>query len=172
MDLKSREKKIVAVCVALVLAALVQIAVISPSVKKRDELERSIHKAQIQLEELRLLENEYKQILVETKQITRKMGGGSRNFELLSFLNQTAVKLKVRKNIDSMRPSHRELGGNLVEDTIELELEGISLENLTTFLHEIERKGAAVAIASIRIRPMQKLGGLKVSMRVTAVSTS
>lgn len=173
MDLRSREKKIIAICAVVVLAAIVHIAAVSPSVKKRDQLERSIRKAQIQLQELRILEHEYDQILMETKKIRQHMGGRSRDFELLLFLSQTANKLDIENNLTRRNPSRRELDSNLAEELVELELKGISQENLTAYLHEIERKGRAVAITSIRVRPESRLGGgLNVSMLVTSISSS
>ena len=171
IDLKSREKKIVALCAALVLAAVINFLLVSPSVDKRDELRRSIRSSQLQLEELRKLAREYDQILKETQAIRKNMGGRAQSFELLPFLSQTANKLNLKNNLTSMRPSRRALGGNLSENLVELELRGVSLENLVDYLHEVEKAGAAVAVASIRVGPESRLGGgLNVSMLVTSIN--
>ena len=71
-----------------------------------------------------------------------------------------------------MKPSRRNLDANLAEEMVELRLEGISLANLVSYLYEVERTGAGVAIASIRIQPESRLGGgLNVSMMVTSISS-
>jgi type II secretory pathway component PulM len=173
MDLRSREKKVVAVCGGLVLAAILHLVIISPSLKKRDDLDRSVARARIQLEELRLLEREYDQILDETRKIQQRMRERSRDFALFSFLDQTANRLDLKNNLTSMKPSRRTLDQNLAEDLVEMRLEGISLKNLVTYLYEIEKTGAAVAIANIRIQPESRLGaGLNVSMLVTSISST
>jgi type II secretory pathway component PulM len=173
IDLKSREKKIVAVCVAVVLAALIHVLVISPSIKKRDNLSRSIHKTNRQLAQLRKLGSEYDQILRESEAIRRNMGGRGKGFELGPFLSKTANKLGLLKNLTSMRPSSRRLDANISENLVELGLNGVSLENLVKYLHEIERAGPAVAIAKIVVRPESRLGGgLKVTMLVTSITSN
>ena len=171
IEFKTRERKIIAVCIALVLAAFIHFAFVSPAVKKRAELDRSIRRARRQLEQLRLLEREYNQILEETKKIKQRMRGRPQDFALsVSFLEQIATKLNLKNNLTSMKPSRRTLDRSLAEDMVEVGLEGISLENLVAYVYEIERTGAAVAIPSIRIQPESRLGGgLKVSMLVTSI---
>ena len=80
------------------------------------------------------------------------MAGRSGNFALSgSFFEQIAAKLAVEGNLTSMKPSRRNLDNNLVEDMVEVRLEGISLENLVAYLYEIEKTGAAIAISNINI---------------------
>jgi hypothetical protein len=89
------------------------------------------------------------------------MRGRPQGFVLsVSFLEQIASKLNIEGNLKSMNPSpRRNIGNNFVEDMVEVRLEGISLENLIAYLYEIEKTGAAVAIADIRIQPESRLGG-------------
>ncbi len=171
IDLKSRERKIIAACGAVLLAAIVHIALVAPALDKRAELEVSILEAEVQLKELRMLHLEYDQILEETGKIKRRMGGRPRDFALFSFLDHTASRLNLKNNLTSMKPSRRTVDSNLAKDFVEVRLEGISLANLVAYLHEIEKTGTAVAIANIRIQPESRLGGgLNVSMMVTALS--
>ena len=173
MNLKSREKKIVAICVALVLAAVVHIFLIAPSIEKRDKVDRSLRKAQMQLDDLRILEREYSQIIDELERITRQTGGTARSFDLWAFLSRTADKIEIKDNIDSRKTSRTELGSNLTESKIVFVLKGISLEKLVGFLHEIETKGAAVAVARIKILPGSKpTDGLRVEMTVTSIGAT
>jgi hypothetical protein len=147
--------------------------VVAPTLRKRASLESSLVSARKQLKELRLLKREYDQILDETKKIRMRMDGRSRDFALsVSFLEQTATKLEIDKNLTSMKPSRRTLDRTLAEDMVEVRLEGVSLENLIAYLYEIEKTGAAIAISNILIQPESRLGGgLNVSMLVTSVST-
>lgn len=170
INLKNREKKIIAALATLAVLAFVQVAVVSPALKKRADLGRAIIQAREQLAELKLLKHDYDQILVETEKINRKVAGRPRDFTLFSFLDQTATKLNLKSNLASMKPSRRSVDSKLAEEMVEVRLEGISLENLVSYLYEIERTGAAVAIASIRIQPESRLNaGLNVSMQVTSV---
>ncbi|UCD56581.1 MAG: type II secretion system protein M [Candidatus Hydrogenedentota bacterium] len=173
MDLKDRERKLIAVSAAIVLVALIHWLIVSPVLRKRADLERRIALAGNQLNELRLLQREYDQILEETKKINQHMSALPRDFALFSFLDQTANRLDLKNNLTSLKPSRRNLDADLTEEMVEVRLEGISLENLAAYLHEIERASAAIAIASIRIQPESKLGGgLNVSMLVTSIGPS
>ena len=170
IDLKSRERKFIAVCVAIVCAALVHGLIVSPVLKKRSELDSQISSDLDQLFELKLLQREYDQILAESKIINQRVDRRPRDFALFSFLDQTANRLKLKKNLTSMKPSRKSIDISLAEDIVEVKLEGISLENLVAYLHEIESTGAAIAIASVRIQPEPRLGGgLNVSMMVTSI---
>jgi len=170
IDLKTRERKLIALCVVLVCAALVHGLIVSPVVKKRAELDDRINAALDQLYELKLLQREYDQIMAESKAINQRVGRRPRDFALFSFLDQTANKLNLKKNLTSLKPSKKNIDGSLAEDIVEVKLEGISLENLVAYLYEIEKTGAAIAIASIRIQPESRLGGgLNVSMMVTSI---
>jgi type II secretory pathway component PulM len=170
MDRWSREKKVIAICGVLVVVAFVNIFVVSPSTAKRDRLERSVRNAQGKLEELRMREHEYSQIFNELTRITQQTDRSARSFELGQFLFSTADKLSIaRPSIDR---SKKQLDRGFVENRAVLKFTSISLENLVTYLYEIEKKGAAVAIADLRIVTNPKQGGLRVDMVVTSIGAT
>ena len=170
IQLKKREKRIIAACLGIAAVILAHFAVISPALAKRDELKTRISQADVQGEELKGLRLQYDQILNETEKINSRIKNRPRNFTLFSFLDQTASRLNLKSNLAAMKPSRRAIDKNLVEDMVEVRLEGISLENLVAYLYEIERTGAAVVISSIRIQPESRLGGgLNVSMLVNSL---
>jgi hypothetical protein len=173
IDLKTRERKLIALCAAIVLVALIHFLIVSKVLEKRDTLRRSISRAHIQLKDLKLLQTEYDQILAETKRIKQRVDGRGRSFELFSFLDQTAKNLDLMNNLTGLKPSRRTLGDDLTEDIVDMEVKGISLENLVAYLYEIESAHGGIAIASIRIRQESQMsGGLDVSMLVTSLNSS
>jgi len=173
IDLKTRERKLIALCTAIVLVALIHLLIVSRALEKRDNLRRSITRAHVQLKDLKLLQAEYDQILAETKRIKQRVDGRGQGFELAPFLDQTAKNLDLMNNLKGLNTSRRSLGDNLTEDIVDVELKGISLENLVAYLHEIEKTRGGIAIASIRIRrESQTGGGLHVSMLVTSLNSS
>ena len=173
IDLRSRERKLIAICGAIVAVALIHLAILSPILNKRAEMEQSISRAHVQLKELKLLQGEYEQIIEETERIKQRVTKQGRGFELFSYLDQTARNLNLMNNLTSMKPSSRSLDDRLVEDIVEVKLEGISLENLVAYLYEIEKTRTGIAIANIRIQPESRLGGgLNVSMMVTSIGSS
>lgn len=170
IQLKRREKKIVVACLAIAAVILAHFAVISPALARRNELKSRIQRARVEGEELKRLKLQYDQILKETEKINSRIKNRPRNFTLFSFLDQTASRLNLKNNLAAMKPSRRQVDQHLVEDMVEVRLEGISLENLVAYLYEIERTGAAVVISSIRIQPESRLGGgLNVSMLVNSL---
>ncbi len=171
INLKGKEKKLIGILAAVLAALLFQVAVVSPALKKRADLSDQINRARKQLADLRLQKQEYDLIREETRKINQRVSKRPPGFALFSFLDQTASRLNLKNNLTSMKPSRRNLGSDLSEDIVELRLEGVSLENLVAYMYEIEKPGAAIAIASIRIQPESRLGGgLNVSMLVTSVS--
>jgi hypothetical protein len=170
MDQWSREKKVIAICIVLVAAAFVNIFIVSPSMAKRDKLERSVRKAQRQLEISRGLEHEYSQIFNELERMTRQTDRSSRNFELGQFLYRTSDKLKLTR--PSITLSDNEFDRGLVEYRADLKFTGITLENLVAYLYEIEQRGASVAIADLRITTDPRQGGLRVEMIVTSIGAT
>lgn len=173
ITLNKRERNIVSICAGLVFVALIHWLVVSPTLRKRSDLDSSIDRARKQLQELKVLEHEYNQILQESKKIKKRMDGQSRGSALsVSSLEQIATKLSIEKNLTSMKPSRHTLDSNLAEDMVEVRLEGISLANLVAYIYEIEKSGPAIAISNIRIQPESRLeGGLNVSMLATAIAS-
>jgi general secretion pathway protein M len=170
IELKKREKKIIAACLAIAALIFLHFAVVSPTLEKRSNLKTRVQEARSQSVELKLLKQQYDQILQESEKINRRVKNRPRNFTLFSFLDQTASRLNLKNNLAAMKPSRQQLDENLVEDMVEVRLEGISLENLVSYLYEIERTGAAVVISSIRIQPESRLGGgLNVHMLVNSL---
>jgi type II secretory pathway component PulM len=171
MDIKTREKKIIALCAVVGLAAALNFAAVAPSVAKRDKLEKSIRKTQMNLADLRALESEYGRILGDLEKITRQTGGTSRNFDMGSFLTRTADKLELGGALTWKTRQRRQLAEGLTENLVDVKLKSVSLESLVAFLFEIEQKGAAVAIAKITVKPESKTSGLNVTMLVTSISS-
>ncbi len=172
IELKQREKKIIFACAGLAAVIIVYFSMISPALSKRIELKTRLQQAQSQSVELKLLKQQFDQITRETEKINSRIRNRPRGFTLFSFLDQTASRLNLKNNLAAMKPSKRIIDKNLVEDVVEVRLEGISLENLVSYLYEIERTGTAVVISSIRIQPESRLnGGLNVYMLVTSLGS-
>ena len=171
MDLKTREKKIIALCAVVVSAAMIYFLAVEPSVARRDALEKSIRRTQVNLTDLRALEIEYDRILGDRENITRQTGGPSRNFDMGSFLSRTADKLDIGGALTWKTRPRRKLAEGLTENLVDVKLKGVSLENVVAFLFEIEQKGAAVAIGKITVKPATKAAGLDVTMLVTSISS-
>ncbi|GAB4333961.1 MAG: hypothetical protein Kow0099_05890 [Candidatus Abyssubacteria bacterium] len=170
IGLKGREKRLATALAGVVALIFIYVAVISPTLRTREQLKSEIRQARAQLVELRSLKREYEQITREITTINQKVSRRPSGFTLFSFLDQTANRLNLKNNLTSMKPSRRNIEGGLVEDIVEVRLEGISLENLVAYLYEIERTGVAVAISTLRIQPESRLsGGLNVSMVITSV---
>ena len=171
MNLKTRERKIFALCAVIGFAFLLNVLVVAPSVAKRDKLEKSIRKTQRNLADLRTLEIEYGRIRADLENITRQTGGTSRNFDMGSFLSRTADKLDIGGALTWKTRPRRKLAEDLTENLVDVKLKGVSLEDTVGFLFEIEQKGVAIAIGQITIKPASKAAGLKVTMLVTSISS-
>lgn len=76
----------------------------------------------------------------------------SGNQELSSFVEKAAGKIGIGENLKGVRERTAKTEGNLEEKSYNVDLDKVSLEQLTNFLYEIEATGYPLRIRSTRVR--------------------
>jgi uncharacterized membrane protein YhiD involved in acid resistance len=149
--LNSREKWVLFGGVAFVLCFLVVQLVILPVVEARSNLEKSIARKQQELQEIKLLQQEYRTLKSEEGTIQARINDRGAGFTLFTFLDQQANQAKVKKQIKYMKPSVLD-GDELNEAMVEMKLQQITLAALVEFVRLIESEENVVFIRRFSIQ--------------------
>ncbi len=139
INLNRREKIVVAFGgIFLVIFLLFHIAIV-PVFEKRGQLESEIAASQLMAREMHELRREYL-LLVERMEATQKeYTRRPENFSLFSFLERIAGSIGIKNKIAYMRPSSTvdDFSG-LTISRVEMRLEEVTMEDLASYLYEIE----------------------------------
>lgn len=149
--LNSREKWVLFGGVAFVLCFLLVQLVILPVVDARRNLEKSIVRKQQELQEIKLLQQEYRTLKSEEGTIQARINERGAGFTLFTFLDQQANKAKVKKQIMYMKPSMLD-GDELNEAMVEMKLQQITLAALVEFVRLVESEENVVFIRRFSIQ--------------------
>ena len=149
----SRREKIsvsVAACVLFVFI-LVEL-IINPIIDKRETMQRSIKIKEASLKRMVELKAEYDVIKQKASINERQMGRRENGFTLFSFLEKLAGEAGVKDNIDYMKPTSSTIPGSTLKRTmVEVKLNGITMEQLTKYLHGIETSRNIVFVKRLSI---------------------
>ncbi len=149
--LSKREKGVVGGGSLLVLIILIYVLLISPFSKRIARLEELINAEKVELREMMILKEQYRQAQDRAKKIKPLPP----KFSFLSHLETLARQSNVK--IDSIRPGSTETSGSYKETLIDVKIEKITLDQLVEFLYKIEIFGDyPLKVKKIHIKPTYK----------------
>ena len=151
-NLNKREKYAVyAVSVLIAIFILIKF-IISPIIDKRARLTRTLQSQTKTLEEMRHLQSEYSTIKEKARLSKKRFKARNKDFTLYSFLDRLADKSGIKNNITYMKPSTsaREKSGHKISK-VEMKLQSITLNQLTSYLYGVETSKNIVNIKRISI---------------------
>ncbi len=152
MNLNKREKYAVYAASGLIAVFILIQVIISPVINKRERLTRTLQAKTKILEEMRILQSEYAIIREKARLSKKRFKARNKDFTLFSFLDRLADKSGIKNHITYMKPSTsaREKSGYKVSK-VEMKLQGITLKQLTSYLHGVETSKNIVSIKRISI---------------------
>ncbi|NCC24598.1 MAG: hypothetical protein EOM25_05255 [Deltaproteobacteria bacterium] len=139
---------------------------ISPWLAHRDGALRKRGVARERLMELEALATEYEVLrgLVGTT-----LSDSASDANLFGLVESLSASQGLRQNLEFMRPSRRSLDGGGQEETVEMRLVGIGLEQLVPLLHKIENAPGGVSVGRLAVRAVPSRNFLlDVDLLVTA----
>jgi len=151
--LSDREKIYVFSGGALLLLLFLWLGVIKPYRQGIGLAESHIVSRKQQLEEVRRLQQEYFGLQRVLASAEKKLAGTAQGFSLFSYIEDATSRIGVRENLVSMRPQTPQIKGEYREESVEIRLERIGLEQLVKFLYAIESADAALQTKMLRIKP-------------------
>ena len=141
-------QRLTAIVIFLVLQFLV-----FPLFEQNARLSRTISTRQKELEQIRLLQAEYRKTADKAEQAQRHLKTRKRGFTLFSFLETLAGQTGVKSHISYMKPKHHDPEGQSLPalhggDEAE---RGITMSQLLAYLHGIETSRDMIAIKRLSI---------------------
>lgn len=159
MKLAKREKYFVGIAVCSIVLFLLLQMIIFPFFEKRDRLKNGVKVKEEALREIMRLSAEYQAYVGDSLEIQQRLAKRTTGFTLFAFLEQAAGEAGVKENIEYMKPSTSKGTGPYRESMVEMELEGITLNQLTQYLHRIESPEDLVSIKRMSIKQNKKEAG-------------
>jgi general secretion pathway protein M len=166
--LSRREKIIVAGGSGLLILFLLTQLVIAPVFERKARMNRAMLSKSQMLADMLRLKSEYDSLSSRAKQSEARFTRRDKGFTLFSFLDQLAGQARVKERVSYMRPTKTEQKNSPLKlSRVEMKLEAVTLEQVTTFLHGVETSQNMVSISKLSItRRDQKEGLLDVILQV------
>jgi general secretion pathway protein M len=131
------------------LILLVYLGVIAPYNASVERMRSRISAREQQLLEIRSLQQEFQQLQQQTAEVERRAAKGG-NFSLMAFLEETALKIVTRDNLVYLRPQPKVQLDALSEESLEIKLEKIRLDQLVNLLYATETADTLLKVKSLR----------------------
>jgi general secretion pathway protein M len=161
IKLNQREKYYVGTAIVAVVAFAVVQLIVVPLLNKRGRLERTVHAAQQQLQTMRDLTAAYQRAEREVEFAKTSLAAREPGFSLFSFLDSLVGETGLKDRISYMKPSNSEGPDSRFRiSSVEMKLQGITLEKLVQYLYKVEYSGKNVQVKRLSISETGKEAGL------------
>lgn len=158
--LTRREKyAIYAVVGVICLFVLIQFFVF-PSIDKRKRLKRTLQGKTEMLDKMVALKSEYEAIKKRNNLSKEHLANRKKGFTLFSFLDKLTGEAGIKDNMIYMKPSTSVQKNSPYKiSQVEMKLQGLTLQQLTTYLHMVETSKNMVDIKRLSISKTGKQEG-------------
>jgi general secretion pathway protein M len=150
-QLSPRERVAVAIAAVAVLAALFYAGLVAPYRGALRRLDARIATRQRQLGEIAALQQRYQQLQRRVGEAEQRLAKAEA-FSLFAYVEGLAGQMISRENLVSMRPQPATVREDLREETVEVRLEKVRLDQLVRLLHAIDSNEALLAVKSLKIK--------------------
>ena len=169
--LQRREQMLVVGAGVLVLVAVLFTFVVDPILARGANLDRRLAAAGRQLAALQTLRGDYQRQQQIIDRIDAQLRRQSKNFAIFSHLEQVAGQTGIQDKIQSMNTVASPPNTVYKEDSVEVRMEGVSLTQLTEYLHRMERSPQVLRIKRLQVKPTRDNRQLlSVRLRVSVFS--
>jgi general secretion pathway protein M len=159
VKLAKREKALVGMAAGCLAVFILFQFLIFPLLDSKERMERGIKTKEAALKEVLTLSAEYQAQQKGTQDIAQALSSRKKGFTLFSFLDEAAGAANVKSFIKYMKPSTSPGTGAYQESTVEMKLEGITLEQLMGYVYRIESPNDLVNIRRVTISENKKETG-------------
>ena len=167
-NMQSRERLFLGRAGAMLVLFLIFKFTIDPLFKHSADLDRQIVTARRQLAELRTMQQEYQRQKTVVDSINSQLKR-QQNFAIFSRLEEFAGQTGIRNKILYMKPTVSTPSEVYNEESVEIKMEGVTLEQLVRYLHQIENSPQLLKIKRLEIKPrFDNRQILTVTFRVSA----
>ena len=161
INLQRRDKLAIAIAGVALFIFLVLQVIIFPLLGGRDKIRQNITAKTVALQEIREGKARYQALSQNSSNMEARLNRRPKTFALFSFIDQLAGKSGIKGNISSMKPSTSNVKNSSYKlSSVEMKLNALTMEQLTTFLHGLEDPKNVVWIKRISISKADKNEGL------------
>lgn len=154
--LQRREQMLVVGAGILVLVVVLFTFVIDPILARAANLDRRLAAAGRQLVELQTLRSDYRQQKRIIDRIDAQLRRQRKNFAIFSHLEQVAGRTGIQDKIQSMNTVASPPNTAYQEDSVEVRMEGVTLAQLTQYLHQVARSRQVLRIKRLQVKPTRE----------------
>jgi len=158
--LSGRERLLLTAGVIFVLCFLVYEAVVGPFFDSKNRLERLLQTKTSDVVEMKLLQQHYRQVSLNKRDIIEQLQQRSPDFSLFSYVEQQVDRLRLKDRVVSIKPGSEPYQDGIRQALIEITIDGIVLSQLVDFLDAIESFDEVVFIDRLVIRNGSEENGL------------
>ena len=160
-NLQRREKLAITIAGGVIVVLLILQLAIFPALDGRTRLRKAIVQKQSDLQEVHDLRAEYQSLSRNTSTMEARLKRRPKTFTLFSFIDRLAGKSQLKGNIAYMKPSTTNIKNSPLRlSTVEMKLNGLTMEQLAGFLHGMEDQSKAVWLKRITISKGDKVDDL------------
>jgi general secretion pathway protein M len=151
-SLQARERLFIGGVGAALVLFLVFEFVIDPLFKHSANFDRQIVTTRRQLAELRTMQQEYQRQKSVVDSINTQLKK-QQNFSIFSRLEEFAGQTGIRNKILYMKPTVSTPSEVYNEESVEVKMEGVTLEQLVRYLHQIENSPQLLKVKRLELKP-------------------
>ena len=159
--LNKREKYAVFGAAGLIGLFIIVQFIIVPLFNNKAQLQKSLKGKLITMQKMQQLQAEYTGLNAGAKISEARFARREKGFTLFSFLDRLAGEAGVKDRVSYMKPSKKvQKNSRYWLSQVEMKLDGITLEQLTTYVHGVESSRNNVNIKKISISKKDNKQGL------------
>jgi general secretion pathway protein M len=151
--LAARERMIVMIGGAVVVASLLFLLIVDPILARIDKLERQTLRKSKERVELSGLAAEFKAKQARVAKLEQRLPNGDGQFSLLAFMEEAAASVQIRDRIVGMQPQQGTAQHGYQETAVDLRLDGVQLPQLLALLVALEQAPYDVQVQHLQIKP-------------------
>ncbi|MBI5417405.1 type II secretion system protein M [Candidatus Poribacteria bacterium] len=153
MTLEKREKFSITICALSLIIFVFYQFIWLPGTEKTKQLESQLINREKDLLQMIELSSRYIELMQKNEKIQSSLIEKNKDFAIFSYLEKLAIEANIKEKITHMKPITLNLNKVYEQDSVEIRLEGVSLENIVAFLYNIEYKNKLIKITQIHIKP-------------------
>ena len=169
--LQRREQVLVIGAGVLIVLLALFTFVIDPIRVRAANLDRRLATAGRQLAELQNIRTDYQRQKQVIDRLDMRLRRQQRNFAIFSYLEQVAGRTGVQDRIQSMNTVASPPNTEYNEESVEVRMEGVTLQQLVAYLHRVENSPQILRIKRLQVGPTRENRQLlSVRLRISAFS--
>lgn len=150
--LSSRERTLVGLAGGALLVIALYSLVWEPLDEGRATLARRIQTKQRELVEMQSMRESYLDLLNQFDLRQGIIKKADPKFSLFPHIEATVGQVVGRENIASMNPQNKDIAGVYREESVEIKLNGVSLQNLVDLMYKVEKGAQPLRFTRLQVK--------------------